>query len=1183
MHISGWHIDGFGAFRDEHAADLPPGLVVFHGPNEAGKSTLLAFLRAVLFGLEANGRERRYPPLRGGRHGGRIFLETAEGRITIERELHRRVPPRVWLADGTAATEDELRRILGGADARLFRTVFAISLTELQTFEVLDEEGVRDRIFSAGVVGAGRSARHLSEQLARRQEELLRPRAGGRINELEQTLLRLEGELAEARRAAAEYSARVAEDARCQDAIHELDAASFAAAARRRRYETLLALWPTHVELTDARRELDGLPAIDTFPPEALVRLTEVSTRLEAARHDVVARRAALETAQARAAELRAELDDAAAAVAAEAEALHEAASLYRDQLQQRPALVTEHQAAWRVVEEAIAALGPGWDEARVASFNRSIPRREEVREWQAALEAARQDAATAAQEEAFARRAAQQMEAEWQRTLERAPAPVSFDADSLAAEEAAIRRLRASVAELRALEQDCDLLRTQVAEREAAVRQLEATGTFRVPAWLAVVVGIVGVVLLGLGAWRANTVGTLGAAAQVAAGLVLGVVALELGRRAGRDREAAQARDVELRERRAALARERERLRAREREASELGQQVQADAALFGRDTRPSLHEVEELDRAVAARREALREWEAARRALAELEAEAARVEADVGKVTRHRIEAERVQREVEARWAAWKEEAGLPATLSPEAALDVFDTVRRAREALRARDEAALRLLRLDQEISGWTRRAREALAAAGNAASGVAPRAGTDERGTDEATTAAAAARAEAPANEPTPAPAADAADLPARIAALRDRCRADAAARARLAALEDEIRAAAEALAAAEARLERVEQERSALLAAGGARDEEEFRERHEIWRRRQELSALGRRLAAELNARLGGGPEADALRAELETGQKAEWEAAAAAATTELEGIAARREEAVRRHQDAERARQALEASADVPRLEAERQAVLTELAQAARAWSTAAVARALVQETLRDYERSRQPKVLEVASRIFEGVTAGRYRRVHQDQEGRELIVVDRHDGRRRTVDLSRGTAEQLYLSLRLALAAEFAERSVPLPIVLDDVLVNFDPGRARAMAAALARTAEDQQVLLFTCQPSTVEILLEVCPEAFVHELERVEGPTASSLEATPGGAPRDAAADGAGRLILDCLRAAGAPLAKSEILARTGVEPSVWPRVIAELTSAGIVLRSGERRGATYRLSPALVEAES
>jgi uncharacterized protein YhaN len=49
----------------------------------------------------------------------------------------------------------------------------------------------------------------------------------------------------------------------------------------------------------------------------------------------------------------------------------------------------------------------------------------------------------------------------------------------------------------------------------------------------------------------------------------------------------------------------------------------------------------------------------------------------------------------------------------------------------------------------------------------------------------------------------------------------------------------------------------------------------------------------------------------------------------------------------------------------------------------------------------------------------------------------------------------------------------------------MDDVLVNFDPERARGIAEALANTATSHQVLLFTCHPHVVDLLRDVVPAA--------------------------------------------------------------------------------------------------
>ncbi len=70
---------------------------------------------------------------------------------------------------------------------------------------------------------------------------------------------------------------------------------------------------------------------------------------------------------------------------------------------------------------------------------------------------------------------------------------------------------------------------------------------------------------------------------------------------------------------------------------------------------------------------------------------------------------------------------------------------------------------------------------------------------------------------------------------------------------------------------------------------------------------------------------------------------------------------------------------------------------------------------------------------------------------------GAHELRIDDLDGRSLRVEmLSSGTREQLFLALRLALADAFARRGIELPLVLDDVLVNFDVIRSRAAALVL-------------------------------------------------------------------------------------------------------------------------------
>jgi uncharacterized protein YhaN len=86
--------------------------------------------------------------------------------------------------------------------------------------------------------------------------------------------------------------------------------------------------------------------------------------------------------------------------------------------------------------------------------------------------------------------------------------------------------------------------------------------------------------------------------------------------------------------------------------------------------------------------------------------------------------------------------------------------------------------------------------------------------------------------------------------------------------------------------------------------------------------------------------------------------------------------------------------------------------------------------------------------------------------------------------------DLSRGTSEQLYLALRLGLIEQSGQVGSDLPVLMDDILVNFSPARAEQAARAIADLATRRQVVFFTCHPATADLLCRIDPEATRLEL---------------------------------------------------------------------------------------------
>ena len=108
------------------------------------------------------------------------------------------------------------------------------------------------------------------------------------------------------------------------------------------------------------------------------------------------------------------------------------------------------------------------------------------------------------------------------------------------------------------------------------------------------------------------------------------------------------------------------------------------------------------------------------------------------------------------------------------------------------------------------------------------------------------------------------------------------------------------------------------------------------------------------------------------------------------------------------------------------------------------------------------------PRLVREASEIFSELTGGRYARVQISRQ-MELEAGQPDAAMRRSLFLSGGTADELYLSVRLAVCRLLLPEDAPL--LLDDALVMFDDDRLRLALRLLQREAENRQILLFTCQ----------------------------------------------------------------------------------------------------------------
>ncbi|MGI8658433.1 MAG: AAA family ATPase [Candidatus Limnocylindria bacterium] len=973
MRIERIELDGFGRFHDASWA-LEPGLTVVHGANEAGKTTFLNALRALLFGFDAT-REGRtwYPAFAGGRRGGRLVLATGAGeRWVIERHGERggggaltvRAP------NGNQGGQETLDRLLHGADKDLFGNVFAFGLGELQDLHSLSTNGVRGRIYGAGAGLGGASAVDVERSLRAGLRETFVP-TGSKppLNALLTRIESLRTEITSLAGEPEEYEAAHRECSALEARIAAHRAAARSLRERIARLANLRAAAPVLAELAEIDRELGtGDATLDEVSHEVAATLDRRVGELDAARTAQSNVEEELTAARRERDAIRVDAELLEAAV--EISSLRDAIAAAAGSGARRADLEAGFARNVAIVNDQLARVG-AWDEARLLALDDSIPAVQATRDADERLAASRADAAAADGHWQAARNELESREHE----VVRHEADPDLDARRLAV-------------------RDLLLSRSATSGSTAAGPGHDERGVVVVAAALGVVIGLVG---LALGQ------GPIGAALGVAIGVAAFVVGTGLRRRGSSGDTSRDASRSEL------LAR----------------------AGLADDASDADLAALAEALAAAHARADLARDQSAS------LE----RRRADLERFVRTREAAEDRRRREEASWAAWLRERRMPDELAPAAAREMLAAAGVARGAAAERDRLHARLVALDDEDAALSSRADDLLARLGAPVLGEAP-----SRAASVATLAQRAERA-------------------------RDDDRRATALDVAIDRLAERHRTAAEIVARREADLHE-------LLGVHHAASPDALRSRVADADARSALRTRARELRSALGG-IAGGPEAVAdLTAEANATDAAAIVAELSDSEAELERMETEQAEAHAGIGVLSARIQQLEAAEEIGALRQELAIAEGSAAAMARDWAVRAVTLRLLEETRQRYERERQPDVVRAAEAHFARITGDRYTRIVAPP-GDVSVRVETPGGEARVTDeLSRGTAEQLYLALRFGLIEEFARHAEPLPVVMDDILVNFDPERAGRASAAIRELATRHQVLYFTCHAWTADAL---------------------------------------------------------------------------------------------------------
>ena len=938
MRLEELYVDGFGHFHQQSLGPISGAVTVFYGPNEAGKSTLLAFIRAVLFGFPPRFNSH-YPPLAGGRHGGRISLtDDAGDSYLVERFAGARGGLSVASAAGAVPNAEALlRRLTGSATPDLFRNVFAFTLDELQVASSLNDSS--GTIYSAGQGAPGLPG--LTKLLGEQRSRIYLPRGNNQkvpaiLNELraiDEELLAIAGN-------AGRYGDLTARKTAIDTELRDVDSGLEEIGRKRTKLDRLLDGWEDWVALSSCESHLGCLPKYADFPDSPLPRLDTLQVQVRRSREDWE------DFAQ----------QLARAEEAASAEVAHEDLLFDQDKIEtirrgrgsfdgsvkDLPERKAELAALESELADRLRDLGQDWDEERLQAFDTSITFRQDVEQEKEALAATAEALGRARQQLALDQRTLDDYRVAVTDAEERLPPEPLMKRDAVDKRRSALRTARARLGEYERARQNHLNLEGQLVSLTTG-RESEGDHPWR-SMFLPGLIAAVGVALLVVGlllGGSALLVGVIGGLGMLGVGGYLYLV------RRPRSVENPLA---------TALARQSESAGRLADEARGALLQATQSLALDGEPTADALDGAEARLNAAEG---TLSAWTEGRGKVEDAQRRVKSQERRIESTKATVDDAEGVDRRARREWEVWLGEHDLPASFSPDTVLEFMGRVDSARIKQEQVRENRQRVSAIEVDIEEFRMQ--------------VEPLAQRHCVTVDSRNPTELASGADTLISR-----------LDVAQSAYRNRELAKEHAEEQRLALETRKK-----------RLETAEAELTALLTAGGTEDEEEFRRRARLHEERSVLERTRDEHRRGLERLSGPGERFDAFCEELKRADPEDLRGQSAALSDRQAEINERRDALWEERGGIDRELTQLTSEEESSALRARRNTLVEQLQENAREWSKYTIAEALLEKTRQKFEQERQPSVVQHAQEFFSRVTGQRYNRLFAPLGKETITVVD--------------------------------------------------------------------------------------------------------------------------------------------------------------------------------------------
>ncbi|EAC9889891.1 AAA family ATPase [Listeria monocytogenes] len=280
MRITSIDIIGYGKWSDAHFNNIA-NFQVFYGENEAGKSTIMAFIHSILFGFPTKQQSiPRMEPKNGGPYGGRLTLEdTPLGKVIIERLKGKATGDvRIYYGDGQTAGEEKLPEIIGEIDRNTYEAIFSFDIHGLQNIHQWKKKEFERYLLATGTTGSDALLK-AAEALQKKLDSLYKP--SGRnplINQQLKKVKEAQQAFQNAKKQNAQYEQLI--NAKEQAIVRqtELQKEKTTMRVELDALATLVDLWPLYQEWKALSNKASETTEA-TFPPDGVIRLEHLNLR----------------------------------------------------------------------------------------------------------------------------------------------------------------------------------------------------------------------------------------------------------------------------------------------------------------------------------------------------------------------------------------------------------------------------------------------------------------------------------------------------------------------------------------------------------------------------------------------------------------------------------------------------------------------------------------------------------------------------------------------------------------------------------------------------------------------------------------------------------------------------------------------------------------------------------------